>query len=335
MIRAAFAALAALISLTACAPIVVQRAATPPAAFSGPRLEGDRFVSFDGTPLGLSTWDATGGAEPWAVIIGVHGMNDYAAAFWTAAPWWAERGVTTWAYDQRGFGRSPQRGVWGGEALMTEDLRTLCALARARHPHAVIAVVGESMGGAVAIDAFASERPPDADRLVLLAPAVWGWSTQPVVNRTALWLGVHLFGPHPIDPPDLVVDHIAASDNRPELRRMGRDLLMIWSTRPDAVYGLVTLMEHANRRVGQVRAPMLYLYGANDQIIPARATRRAVARLGPGVRTGYYPRGWHVLLRDEEGEAVWNDVLSFVRDPGAPPPSGAEPIPTAPDRGTK
>ena len=61
--------------LTACTPLMVQQAGTPPAAFSGPRLEDDQFVTFDGARLGLTTWNA-GTPEPWAVIIGVHGMND-------------------------------------------------------------------------------------------------------------------------------------------------------------------------------------------------------------------------------------------------------------------
>jgi alpha-beta hydrolase superfamily lysophospholipase len=34
-------------------------------------------------------------------------MNDYAEAFTLAAPIWAEEGITTYAIDQRGFGRSP------------------------------------------------------------------------------------------------------------------------------------------------------------------------------------------------------------------------------------
>jgi alpha-beta hydrolase superfamily lysophospholipase len=320
-----FAALFVLSLLGACAPIVQQHALHPSASFAGPRIEGDRFISFDGAALGLEHWAAKGG-EPRVVIVGLHGMDDYANTFWTAAPWWAERGVETWAYDQRGFGRSPQRGVWGSEALMTEDVRTLCALLRKRYPHAVLAVVGESMGGAVAIDAFASDRPPDADRVVLLAPAVWGWSNQPPLNKALLWVGVKLFGSHPVEAPDVVVDHIQASDNLPELRRMGRDPLMIWGTRPDTIYGLMNLMEHANQRVGQIRAPLLYLYGRHDQIIPADATRAAVARLGPQVRTGCYPEGWHLLLRDWQAETVWRDVLSFIDDPAAPLPSGVKPI---------
>ena len=110
--------------------------------------------------------------EPWAVVIGVHGMNDYSNAFHLAAPYWAADGIATYAYDQRGFGRSPGRGVWGGDALMTEDLRTLTALVRQRYPRAIIAVAGVSLGGAVAIEAFASDRPPVADRLVLLSDGI-------------------------------------------------------------------------------------------------------------------------------------------------------------------
>ena len=98
-----------------------------------PRLEGDRFISFDGAALGLSHWDVANG-EPWAVVVGLHGMDDYAGAFHLAAPYWASQGVATYAYDQRGFGRGAERGVWGGEGLMVEDLRTACTLV---HPRSV------------------------------------------------------------------------------------------------------------------------------------------------------------------------------------------------------
>ena len=197
--------------LTACAP-TVQLAGHPEQGFSGPRFAGDRFISFDGTALGLTTWPSTrsvlvhmdgshapGGVapwvastEPWAVIVGLHGMNSYARSFRLAAPYWAAQGITTYAYDQRGFGRSPHRGVWAADEVFTEDLRTAVALARQAHPDAVIAVAGESMGGAVAIEAFASSRPPQADRLILLSPAVWGWSSQPLPYLTSLWFTAHV-----------------------------------------------------------------------------------------------------------------------------------------------
>ncbi|HZC16641.1 MAG TPA: alpha/beta fold hydrolase, partial [Caulobacteraceae bacterium] len=217
----------ALLSLAACGP-VVQQAFTPPGAFTGPRLEPGAFVSFDGARLGLQQWTPEGGQQRWAVIVAVHGLDDYANAFHLAGPFWAKDGIATLAYDQRGFGRSPQRGVWGGDKLMTEDLRTMVALAHQRYPNAIVAVAGESLGGSVAVDAFASASPPAASRVVLISPGVWGWSTQPFYSNAALWLVAHVDGPVVINPPDFITDHIRASDNIDELRAMGRDPLELW-----------------------------------------------------------------------------------------------------------
>jgi len=321
-----FALLAAALA-AACAP-TLQQAGRPDATFSGPRLEADDFVSFDGTRLALTHWDAAGNARdhPSAVIIGVHGMNDYANAFHMAAPWWATQGVTTLAYDQRGFGRSPGRGIWAPDALLTGDLRTLAQLARRRWPGAVIAVVGESLGGAVAIEAFASADPPPADRLVLLSPAVWGWKEQPWLYRIALWLAARLAPAKVFNPPSFVTDRIRASDNLAELIAMGHDPLMVWGARSDALYGLVTTMQRAQDEIGRPRAPTLYLYGAHDEIIPRDAALKAVRALPPTARTAWYADGYHLLMRDEDGPKVWRDVLAFIRDPAAPLPSGAPPI---------
>jgi acylglycerol lipase len=316
------------LALAACAP-VLQTLGAPGSDFAGPSLQPDGFVSIDGAKLGLTVWPAEGDAEPWAVIVGLHGMNDYANAFHLAAPVWARQGIATYAYDQRGFGRSPNRGVWPGKALMVEDLRAFTALVRRRHPKAILAVVGESMGGAAAIAAFASDRPPDADRLILLSPAVWGWSNQPLPYKTMLWLAAHAARSLVVTPPSFITSKVRASDNTPELIRMGRDPLMIWGARFDALYGLVDLMEAGWRDIGALSLPAAYLYGAHDEIIPEHAAFTAAARLKPPGRTLYYKRGWHLLLRDIQAQVVYDDVVGLIRDPAAPPVSGAPPIPFA------
>src|SRR5579875_1078681 len=147
MNRRAFG-LVSLAALSGCAPMV-QRPEVPDSGSAGPRLTPDALVSFDGARLPMTVWPATDErgdeAEPWAVILALHGMDDYAGAWVEAGPYWAVRGVTTYAFDQRGHGRGEERGVWGGETLMDEDVRTACALLRARHTKAILAVVGESM----------------------------------------------------------------------------------------------------------------------------------------------------------------------------------------------
>jgi alpha-beta hydrolase superfamily lysophospholipase len=322
------AALLAALMLAGCTPLMVQQAGRPPLGFQGAHIERDAIVSFDGARLGLSEWDAA--TDPWAVIVGVHGMNDYGNAFHMAAPWWAEQGVTTIAYDQRGFGRSPDRGIWAGDELMVEDLRTVAALVRRKYPHALLVVAGESLGGAVAAEAFASDRPPTADRLVLLSPAVWGWAEQPLPYKTLLWFAANFTGPKVYRPPHWLTSKISPTDNRDELIAMGRDPLMIWGARSDTIYGLVTTMDKAAEDVGKAKLPTLYLYGAHDEIIPRKAAFRAASRLKPSDRSAFYAKGWHLMTRDKQGPTVWEDILAFIRDPTAPLPSGAPKIPTAP-----
>ncbi len=327
MVRVLVTLLAAVL-LSGCTPLMVQRPGQPPFGFQGPRIEANDIVSFDGAKLGLSEWDAPG--DPWAVIVGLHGMNDYANAFHLAAPWWASQGITTIAYDQRGFGRSPGRGVWAGDDLMVEDLRTVASLARQKYPHALLVVAGESLGGAVAAEAFASDRPPSADRLVLLSPAVWGWREQPLPYKTLLWFAANFTGPKIYTPPSWLTSKVSPSDNREELLAMGRDPLMIWGARSDTLYGLVSTMDRAADDVGKAKVPTFYLYGAHDQIIPKQAAFKAAAQLKVTDRSVYYANGWHLMMRDRQGPKVWNDILAFIRDPSGPLPSGAPKIPTAP-----
>ncbi len=311
--------------LAACAP-TVQRAAIAPHGFDGPRFDLGvlRFHSFDGTDLGLSAW--TPAEEPWAVIVGLHGMNDYGEAFSPAGPWFAARGVAVYAFDARGHGRSPNRGVWGGTALMAEDARAAVAAARARHPQAILAVVGDSMGAATAVAAFSGDQSPPYDRLVLVAPAVWGWSEMPDLYAATLWAGAHVFPWRQVTAPRSVQRRIRASDNIEMLRRLGRDRNMIFATRIDAIYGLVSLMETASKRAGGLSGDVAFLYGAHDQIIPRAAAEQAADRLPAGARTALYAQGYHMLLRDLQAETVYADILSFIADPDAGFPSDAPPL---------
>lgn len=305
----------------------------PPAVFEGPRFSEaeSRFYGFDGAALGLSVWPAKD-QNPWAVIVALHGMNDYAEAFYLAGPRWAQAGVTTYAYDARGFGRSPQRGVWGGQRLLMEDLRTAVAVARQRHPGALIAVVGDSMGAATAMAAFGSDRPPNADRLVLVAPAVWGWSTMPPLYSASLILGAYLFGASNVRPPREVQSQITPSDNIDMLRKIGRDPNMLFETRIDAVFGLVDLMDTAAKAAPNLKAQTLFLYGAKDQIIPRASALQAARALPETARSALYANGYHMLLRDLQASVVHDDVIAFIRDPATALPSGAPPVIERPAR---
>ena len=303
--------------LGACMPRLQSLGPAAQTGFVEPRIDTNTFVTRDGLHLGLSKWEAD---DPRAILIALHGMNDYGNAFALPGPWWAERGLTTYAFDQRGHGRSPERGVWPGVDLLTQDLADFIDVVRRTYPDLPIYALGHSMGGAVVMTTLAEGRA-EVDGSILVAPAVWGWSTIPFPLDLTLWIAAHTV-------PTLTVTGESLerwpTDNIEVLRAMGRDSNMIFETRFDAIYGVVSLMDRAYDEAGNIPAPVLLLYGEQDQIIPSRPIEDVIERMCPTRRVAIYPNGYHLLLRDLEAEIVWRDVLSFVLDQVAMLPSSAE-----------
>jgi acylglycerol lipase len=138
--------------LAACAP----RLQPPGDQISTPAIAPNEstWQAGDGRILPLRRWlpgQELNGQQPKAVVLAMHGFNDYSNAFTEAAEWWAGQGIATYASDQRGFGRAPFTGYWSGEDRMADDLAELHALLRRQHPGAPVYWLGESMGGAVVL----------------------------------------------------------------------------------------------------------------------------------------------------------------------------------------
>ena len=318
------AALAVSFALAAgCAP----RVDPPGPATVHPAFDGEHLVIADGARLPVRRWMPAAGetGEVKAVIVAVHGFNDYGNFFDAAGRFLAGQGFAVYAYDQRGFGGAPGRGLWPGVRAYADDLGTVVALVRARHPGLALYLLGASMGGAVIMVAMTGEDPPKADGVILSAPAVWGRATMPFYQRWALWLAAHTVPWLKVTARGL---RIRASDNVEMLEALGRDPLVIKETRIDALSGLADLMDAGLEAAGRLRGRALILLGAHDEIIPEGPVRLMIERLpeagSGGRRLAYYDKGWHMLLRDLQAETVWRDIAAWIADPDAPLPSGAD-----------
>ena len=254
-----------------------------------------------------------------AVVLALHGFNDYSKAFEGAGRYWSTYGVVTYAYDQRGFGASPQRGLWAGTETLARDLTEAAFLLRARHPTLPLYLLGESMGGAVILVAMASANPPPADGVILAAPAVWARDSMPWYQQAALWLASHTIPWASFTGEGLGVQ---ASDNIEMLRALSRDPLFIKDTRVDAVHGLVDLMDAAMEAGPALRVPALLLYGEKDEIVPAEPSFQLWQSLPGDLRSiqrrALYSNGWHLLLRDLSAKVVLADVVGWMQAPDSP-----------------
>ena len=258
------------------------------------------------------------------VLLALHGLNDHSGNFLIESlPGLVAAGWQVAAYDHRGFGRSPNRGIWPGAGTLAADARGAVAALRARHPGLPIALLGESMGGAIALLATAGARGAERpDRLVLLAPALWPEEEFPGLWRAALDVLAHTV---PLVGFRGTAPGIVASDNAAALRRFGEDPLTLKEVRVDLLHGLVRLMwEAAASTAGCCAVPTLVLAGANDRVVQQAPLRAALAAADGAVRVARYDQGWHLLLRDRVRDVVLADLLRFLEDARAPLPSGAE-----------
>lgn len=306
--------------IIACTPIIHPAGI----AVSSGQLLNNVFITPDGTRLPLQSWQAPQ-QELKFVIIALHGFNDYSHFFQQTGEYFSQHNTTSYAYDQRGFGASPNRGLWAGIDTYRADLTSLIHLVKDRHPTIPIYLLGESMGGAIIISTMSQPDPLPVNGIILAAPAVWARQTMPWYQNALLWTLSHTTPWMTLTGSDLGIE---PSDNIEMLIALGQDPLFIKETRVESIYGLVNLMDHALSSADLISTNTLFLYGEKDEIIPKEPTYQFIQNLTLTKpyyrRIAFYENGYHMLLHDLQASVVWNDINIWMNSFTSPFPSGAD-----------
>lgn len=190
------------------------------------------------------------------------------------------------------------------------------ALAELRGECDSVSLVGQSMGGAIALMLAASSPPVDA--LVLMAPYL---SMTPAAARLAR---LHRAG-------SLVVPYIRSAAEHslldPGARRAALGFGM---TTPRLLHELLVVVTRAQAAATAVRSPTLVVHSTQDHRIPPAAAERAFARLGGRPKTlRWMERSGHVLSADMERDEIAALVAAWLKlHAGAAPTTGTQPAAT-------
>jgi acylglycerol lipase len=298
-----------LASLTACAiPFGV-----PQGTRGHPIITSGFFDLPDGAKLPYRLYPATGPTR--AVVLALHGYTDSRDGWQMFSSVLNAEGITVYAPDQSGFGATVNRGAWPGTDTLVNEARDMAVQLRSQYPDTKLYVMGESMGGAIAILLGASPNPPPVDGYILSAPAVWGGKALSPALRASMRIAA-LAAPAKRVTGGSV--HVMASDNIPALIAFGEDPLTIHAPRVDNVAGLVRLMGQAQAACAHFDQPALFLYGGHDELIPPAAMKacwRALpeAALDSGkIILAFYPPDYHLIERDLERATPDGDITSFI-----------------------
>ena len=303
--------------ITACAsaPRHVPRPHGDEAALVPPSL---RFTASDGACIPVRVWPSHG--RPRAVILALHGFGDSRDAWEWPAPILAGADLAVYAPDQRGFGEAPQRGWWSSTDRMIADAREEAAWLHHMWPDLPLYIMGESMGGAVALRLDETPNPTPVAGTILVSPAIWRFDP---ASRAFLAALDFLAPAWTLDGSALPV-HVVPSDNPAALRRLYFDPLTLHASKLHAVRGLVDLMATARREASQARTPLLVLYGDDDQLVPSGPMDSFWRALPADARLDMIPAGHHLLLRDRHGGRATQDIVSWILRPERWLPSGGD-----------
>ena len=204
------------------------------------------------------------------LVIAIHGLSLDHSSFDAFAKKIADSGYETIAFDVRGFGT--YRQALGAERIdfdsVMRDLQLVVGAIREDNPGVPLFILGESMGGAIALQ-FAAQNPELIDGLVASVPAGKRFNE----SHNALKVALH-FLEDKDKPFDIGSDVIRQATNNPKLRRA-------WAgdpkTRKDlSARELIAFQSMTNRNLRFAKmidkTPVIIYQGVGDSLVKPEAS---------------------------------------------------------------
>lgn len=264
-----------------------------------------KMIASDGAELPYRYWPARGDTK--AALLMLHGACDYSGAFDEVAPKLTRRGFSVFAYDQRGFGGTEKRGRWRGKKRMAKDVAEALSMLRDRAGDIPTFVVGESMGGAIAVQAAVRENV-EVDGLILAAP---GALASTFWRLIASWLAraVNYFMPE----WEIVIERLSGKDLTPAAAiHLLFDPLILRGIRPDMLFGLVKLGRSSVEKADKVKLPVLTMMGSRDDILRQACIWALHQRLAGKKEWALFNDGPHLLFHWQQHELVLDRMTRWI-----------------------
>jgi carboxylesterase len=242
------------------------------------------------------------GAEPIALdgghrgVLILHGFGDTPQSVAGLASACHANGWTVRAPTLRGHGSTLLAFTKSRADEWFEDARN--ALTQLRSRCRAVAIIGQSMGGAIATILAAEER---VDALVLLVPFCGMSARGQAIAR--FHRVVSLFKPHLRSRSDSsILDPVARRN------ALGRGI-----TTPRLVHELWRIVRRARKSAGRVRAATLVIHSRRDPRITEPDANNAFKRLGsPEKRLEWVERSGHVISVDYDRDWVAKTVVTWI-----------------------
>jgi len=226
-----------------------------------------KVVIGDDVPIEIWREDAI---TPWAVLLCIHGLSLHANSYRSFGKEMARVGIPTYAMDVRGFGswqNTETASHLSFDQAFSDIKNTLTAVRRA-NPGLPLVIVGESMGGAIALQATAA-NPDLIDGLICCVPSPQNNGQQTTNMKAALGL---IYSPNTlINVGDSVIKKATQQSNVAE--EWENDPMTRKNFNAKELLRFHNLMSSSLAKAALItKTPVLFLQGGSDKLIKPTGT---------------------------------------------------------------
>ena len=272
----------------------------------GDKSIGDGAVEWltmrDGTRIFMQEWHPAG--APRRAVVCFHGAGGQGQYFALIADILTPRGAAVFVADYRGHGLSEgRRGDFPSFQTLLDDCREVVRGVRERLPGVPVIILGESMGGAIAVN-YTAQFPEDTAGLVLFSPALLFRKT--AIPASQLIRLPYYFLTAAVAPGRAIIkvsgqEHLGIK-NPIHVEFDKTDPHHLSHISPRYFLQLNKYMKIGlNDCPSRIKAPTLIFQGEADPGIDPAGAKLFLERLAAADKEiVLYPKGLHVLLTDPD-----------------------------------
>jgi len=223
-----------------------------------------------------------------AGLLLVHGLGEHSGRYEHVAEYLTQKGVTVYALDQLGHGKSGGQTGWIEHfSHFLDDLETFDRLVRRDNGDRPLVLLGHSMGGLI-VTAYLLEKPLKPDLLVLSGPAI-----VPIIN-----------------PEDRSIDPTRLSKDPALWETYLNDPLTLRERVTDELlWRLADGVHMLPGRAGEIDMPILLIHGEADALCSVEGAKSYVHESGSkDVTVKTYPDGRHEMFNETNKAEVLDDL---------------------------
>lgn len=283
------------------------------AAVDGGRYETGAMKMGDNTEIFYRAWLHPDAQRP--VLLLLHGLGAHSGWFIDMGNSLNEQGLTVYAIDHRGFGRSGgPRGHMAQAQTPVRDASAILDEIRQRHPDARVSILGHSMGALPALEIAADDSATNQHRvagMILVNPGIAAQWKVPVGRQVAMAVG-GLSGS--TRQWNLAPGHEVMTTNAEAIRMLDADTYWQRTQTATFIYQvMLRLRSVAMKRAPSIRTPALVLQSEGDRSVVPAASRHCYDMLGSADKTWKtYPDFSHDFEFEPHRSVLDADIANWV-----------------------